>query len=179
MSGEPLAQFINRMVEQQPIEKFRRTFAAVATDPATGEAVVFRAGNAGQAVRASCPVPGIFQPMGIEGSSYADGVFVKPVAASAAREMGADIVIAVDISNLPANNRTESMLDVLLQTFDIMSGSINRYELNLANVVIRPVTREIDRTNLGDRHRAILEGEKAATAALPRIRAMLISPGEK
>ena len=66
---------------------------------------------------------------------------VKPVAASVAREMGADIVIAVNISNLPANNQTKSMLDVLMQTFDIMSGSINRYELRQADVVINPVTR--------------------------------------
>ena len=104
-----------------------------------------------------------------------DGGLVKPVAVSVARSMGADIVIAVNISNVPANNQTASTLDVLMQTFDIMSGSINRYELLQADVVIRPVTKEIDQTNLDDKHWAILEGEKAATAALPQIKAKLES----
>lgn len=179
LSGEPLEQFIDRMVKQLPVEKLQKTFAAVATDLQTGEEVVFRAGNTGQAVRASCSVPGIFQPVEILGKSYVDGGLVKPVAASVARDMGADIVIAVNISNLPANNQTSSMLDVLMQTFDIMSGSINRYELQQADVVISPVTKEIDQTNLDDKHWAILEGEKAATAALPRIRARLESFNEK
>lgn len=179
MSGEPLEQFINRMVKQQPIEKLQRTFAAVAADLNNGEEVVFRTGDAGQAVRASCSVPGVFQPTEIQGKSYVDGGLVKPVAASVARALGADIVIAVNISNLPANNPTKSMLDVLLQTFDIMSGSINRYELEQADVVIRPVTKEIDQTNLSDKHWAILEGEKAGTAALPEIREKLKLFGEK
>jgi NTE family protein len=179
MSGEPLEQFINRMVKQQPVEKLQRVFAAVATDLATGEEVVFRTGDTGKAVHASCSVPGIFQPTEIEGKSYVDGGLVKPVAASVARSMGADIVIAVNISNLPENNQTKSMLDVLMQTFDIMSGSINRYELNQADVVIRPVTKDIDQTNLDDKHWAILEGEKAATKALPQIKAKLKSFCEK
>lgn len=179
MSGEPLEQFINRMVKQQPMEGLQRTFAAVATDLATGEEVVFHTGNTGQAVRASCSVPGIFQPTEIQGKSYVDGGLVKPVAVSVARSMGADIVIAVDISNLPTDNKTDSMLGVLMQTFNIMSVSINRYELKQADIVICPITKEIDQTNLDDKHWAILEGEKAATAALPEIRRILSSFSEK
>lgn len=179
MSGEPLEQFINRMVKQQPVEKLQRVFAAVATDLSTGEEVVFRSGDTGKAVRASCSVPGIFQPTKMEGKSYLDGGLVKPVAASVARSMGADIVIAVNISNIPANNQTKSTLDILMQTFDIMSCSINRYELKQADVVISPVTKEIDQTNLDDKHWAILEGEKAATAALLEINAKLKAFGEK
>lgn len=178
MSGEPLEQFINRMVKLQPVEKLQRVFAAVATELNTGNEIVFRMGDTGKVVRASCSVPGIFQPTEIEGKSYVDGGLVKPVAASVARSMGADIVIAVNISNLPENNQINSTLDVLMQTFDIMSGSINRYELNHADVVICPVTKEIDQTNLDDKHWAILEGEKAATAALPGIKAKLKAFGE-
>jgi NTE family protein len=85
----------------------------------------------------------------------------------------------VNISNLPANNQTKSMLDVLMQSIDIMSGSINRYELSHADVVICPITKDIDQTNLNDKHWAILEGEKAATAELPHIRAKLRSFSEQ
>jgi NTE family protein len=173
LSGEPLEIFINKMLKHKPMEQLRRTFAAVATDLRTGEEVVFRTGNTGQAVRASCAVPGIFQPVLIQGKSYVDGGLVKPVPISVARAMGADIVIAVDISNLPENNPTASTLDVLMQTFDIMSRSINRYELLKADIVISPVTKAISQTTLDDKHWAILEGEKAATAAMPKIKAKI------
>ncbi len=172
-TGKPLQTFINQAVKNVPLEKLRRTFAVVATDLSTGEKIVFRSGNTGMAVSASCAVPGVFQPVVINSRSYVDGGLVKPVPVSEARTLGADFVIAVNISNLPQNNRTESMLDVLMQTFDIMSKSINSYELQKADVVIRPVTREIAQGNLDDRHTAIMEGEKAVAAILPELRAKL------
>ncbi len=171
--GKPLQTFINQAVRQAPLEKLRRTFAVVATDLASGEKVVFRTGNTGLAVSASCAVPGIFQPVVINGRSYVDGGLVRPVPASEGRALGADFVIAVNISNLPQNNRTDTTVEVLMQTFDIMSQTINRYELSNADVVIRPVTREIAQGNLDDRHLAILEGEKAVAAILPELKARL------
>jgi NTE family protein len=172
-TGKPLQNFINQAVTQLPLEKLRRTFAVVATDLASGEKTVFRTGNTGLAVSASCAVPGIFQPVVINGRSYVDGGLVRPIAASEARALGADFVIAVNISNQPQHNKTETTMDVLMQTFDIMSQSINRYELQNADVVIRPVTREIAQASLNDRHLAILEGEKAVAVILPELKARL------
>lgn len=171
--GKPLETFINKAVKQAPLEKLRRTFAAVATDLASGEEIVFRTGNTGLAVSASCAVPGVFQPVVINNRSYVDGGLVSPVPVSAARALGADFVIAVNISNMPQNNRTDTTVEVLMQTFDIMSQSINRYELLNADVVIRPVTREIAQGSLEGRHLAILEGEKAVAAILPELKAKL------
>ncbi|MDO8208327.1 MAG: patatin-like phospholipase family protein [Gallionella sp.] len=169
-TGKPLQTFINQSVKQVPLERLRRTFAVVATDLASGEKVVFRTGNTGLAVSASCAVPGVFQPVVINGRSYVDGGLVRPVPAAEARALGANFVIAVNISNLPQNNRTDTTVDVLMQTFDIMSQTINRYELSNADVVIRPVTREIAQGNLDGRHLAILEGEKAVAAILPELK---------
>ncbi|MFA5171374.1 MAG: patatin-like phospholipase family protein [Sulfuriferula sp.] len=171
--GEALQNFINTAVKQTPIEKLKRPFAAVATDLSSGEMAVFRTGNTGQAVRASSAVPGIFQPVTIAGRNYVDGGLVRPVPVSVARSLGADFVIAVDISNKPKNNTTSSTIDVLLQTFDIMSQTINRYELPKADIVIRPRTQDIDVSNLDGRHLAVLEGEKAAAAMMPELKAKL------
>ena len=171
--GEALQNFINTAVKQTPIEKLKRPFAAVATDLSTGEMAVFRTGNTGQAVRASSAVPGIFQPVTIAGHNYVDGGLVRPVPVSVARSLGADFVIAVDISNKPKNNTTISTIDVLMQTFDIMSQTINRYELPKADIVIRPRTQDIDVSNLDGRHIAVLEGEKAAAAMMPEMKAKL------
>jgi NTE family protein len=172
-TGKPLQVFINQAVKQVPMEKLRRTLAIVATDLASGEKIVFRTGNAGLAVSASCAVPGVFQPVLLNGRSYVDGGLVRPVPASEARLLGADFVIAVNISNLPQNNKTETTVDVLMQTFDIMGQTINRYELANADIVVRPVTREIAQGNLDDRHLAILEGEKAVAVILPELKAKL------
>jgi NTE family protein len=98
---------------------------------------------------------------------------VSPVPVKAARDMGADFVIAVDISDQPRYGSTKSTIDVLLQTFAIMGQSIGRYELRNADVVIRPQTLGIKATDFQDRHLAVLEGERAVAAVLPEIKAKL------
>ena len=171
--GEALQNFINQAIGQRPLEKLPRLFAAVATDLQSGEAIVFRTGNTGMAVRASSSVPGVFQPVKINGREYVDGGLVSPVPVEAARDMGADFVIAVDISDQPQNGSTKSTIDVLLQTFALMGQSIGRYELRDADVVIRPQISGLKATDFQDRHMAVLEGEKAVAAALAEIKAKL------
>jgi len=173
IGGEALEKFINRSVNDYPMEKLGRKFAVVATDLHSGEMVVFRTGNTGVAVRASSAVPYIFKPVRINGRDYVDGGLTRPVPVSVARSLGADFVIAVDISSNPQNNKIEDRYDELLQTFDITSQTINRYELPGADIVIRPDISKIDQTNLTGRHRAVLEGEKAADAQLPELKAKL------
>ncbi len=171
--GEALQNFINKAVGNRPLEKLDHLFAAVATDLKTGEAVVFRTGNTGMAVRASSSVPGVFQPVTITGREYVDGGQVSPIPVRAARSLGADLVIAVDISAKPQYGKTENTIGVLLQTFSIMGQTIGRYELNEADVVIRPQLSAVAATDFNGRHLAVLEGEKAAQAALPEIKRRL------
>ncbi len=171
--GEALQAFVNKAVGQRPLEKLPRTFAAVATDLKSGEAVVFRTGNTGMAVRASATVPGVFQPVNINGRDYVDGGLVSPVPARIARSLGANFVIAVDISAKPKDMSTRSSIDVLLQTFAIMGQSISRHETAEADVVIRPATAELPATDFAGRHKAVLEGEKAVAIAMPELRSRL------
>ena len=168
--GEALQNFVNRSVANRPLEKLPRRFGVVATDLKSGESVVFRSGNTGMAVRASSAVPGVFQPVSISGREYVDGGLVSPIPARATRSLGADFVIAVDISVKPRDARTSSTFDVLLQTFAIMGQSISRYETAEADIVIRPVTAELPATDFAGRHRAVLEGEKAAAAVMADIK---------
>ncbi len=171
--GEALQSFINRAVGQRPLEKLGRTFAVVATDLGSGEAVVFRTGNTGMAVRASSSVPGVFQPVQINGHEYVDGGLVSPVPVRVARSLGADFVIAVDISAKPQYGKTQSTIDVLLQTFAIMGQSISRNELPEADVVVRPNTPQIRATDFQERHVAVMEGERAVGALMPEIKSKL------
>lgn len=173
IKGEALQNFVNQAVGQRPLEKLGKLLAVVATDLQSGEPVVFRSGNTGMAVRASSSVPGLFQPVAINGREYVDGGLVSPVPVHTARTLGADFVIAVDISAKPQHGKTQSTIDVLLQTFAIMGQSISRYELPEADIVIRPYTPEISPTDFQGRHLAVLEGEKAVAAILPDLKARL------
>lgn len=179
VKGEQLQNFVNRAVRNKPIERLSKTFAAVATDLGSGELTVFRRGNTGMAVRASSSVPGVFQPVAINGREYVDGGLTSPVPVKVARSLGADIVIAVDISSRPGNAKVSDTLDVLLQTFSIMGQSIAQYELAQADVVIRPNIVGIGSTDFEQKNQAIMEGERAALAALPLIRSLIQRGAEK
>jgi len=161
-----LQEFINKAVKHQALDKMKMVLAVVATDLSTGEMIVFRTGNTGMAVRASSSVPGIFQPVNINGHEYVDGGLVSPVPIRVARSLGADFVIAVDISDKPQNNKTQTSIEVMLQTFNIMGQTISRNELPEADMVIRPITPGISATDFKDRHMAVLQGEKAVAAIL-------------
>jgi NTE family protein len=179
LKGEALQDFINQNVKNLSIQKMPRPLGVVATDLQSGEMVLFRLGNTGMAVRASSAVPGLFQPVEISGRDYVDGGLTSPVPAQSARAMGADFVIAVDISNVGRRDKITSTLDLLLQTFTIMGHAISRHELEDADVVIRPQTAAVSSTDFEDRHLAILEGEKAAAAIMPELKAKLARAQER
>ena len=171
--GEAIAQFVNTQLKQATIEKLPRGLAIVATDLRTGEPIVFQRGDTGTAVRASSAVPGIFNPVRIGDRDYVDGGLTHPVPAAVARRLGADVVIAVDISAKPDGRDLSGTVDVLLQTFTIMGARVAQYELAAADVVIRPAIGQMRGVDFSARSLAILEGEKAAQAALSQIKARL------
>ena len=170
LKGEALQQFINETIGQRSIETLKKPLGVVATDLHSGESILFRTGNTGMAVRASATVPGVFKPVTINGHEYVDGGLSSLIPVRSARQMGADVVIAVDISARPDNKTVNSTLDILLQTFTIMGQNMARYELKEADVVVRPQVGNVGATDFQSRHNAIMEGEKAAQAALPAIR---------
>lgn len=173
LKGEALQNYVNRLVNQRPIEAMKLPLGIVATDLKTGQAILFRRGNTGQAVRASSSVPGVFQPVSIAGHDYVDGGLVEPVPVDSARAMGADFVIAVNISADPSSQNNAGQSGVLLQTTAIMGQSINRLALARADVVIRPELPDMGGSDFGARNRAILAGEQAAAKVLPALREKL------
>ena len=169
VKGERLENYVNWALKDTPMEKLQIPFYAVATNIQTGEEVVFGTGNTGTAVRASSSIPGIFQPVKLSGGTYVDGGVVSPLAIDAAKRYGADVVIAVDISSNPANSSPRSTIETILQSIDIMHAKISQIQLGRADVVIRPDVGHIGAADFSKRHEAILEGEKAALNALPKI----------
>lgn len=173
VKGQKLEDYVNQLVHKRPIEKLAKPFGAVATDLDTGKRVLFQRGNTGQAVRASSSVPGVFEPVVIGKRRFVDGGLSSPVPVEAAREMGANVVIAVDISSKASHSRPDGALSILDQTFTIMGQKLGAQELNRADVVIRPAIAGIGAADFNQKHQAMLEGERAAKAALPEIQRKL------
>jgi len=173
LKGEALQAYVNKAVRNQPIEKLKIPFGAVATDLKTGQPILFRRGNTGMAVRASSSVPGVFQPVTIAGRTYVDGGLVAPVPVRFAKEMGAEFIIAVNISSATDQAATASSVDVLLQTFTIMGQRLNQLELKDADVVITPALASMGGTDFNGRNLAVLAGEQAAAKAMADLKAKL------
>ncbi|MDI3239617.1 patatin-like phospholipase family protein [Acinetobacter ursingii] len=171
--GQKLQDYVNTQVGNKPIEKFPIRFAAVATRLDNGQKADFIKGNAGQAVRASCSIPNVFVPATIGNVKYVDGGLVSPIPVKTAKDMGADIVIAVDISARPTGSGAGNMLGLLDQTINIMGQQSISTELNQANVVIQPKVGNLGVLDLKSSNQAILEGEKAAQLKIKQIQGVI------
>lgn len=169
VKGRKLQDFINEQVGNQPLDKLPKPFVAVATRLEDGKRTVFARGNTGQAVRASSSIPGLFEAVKIGKYHYVDGGVISPVPVDAARELGADVVVAVDISDKPRGKTPTSMLDTMNQSIAIMGQKLGQLELANADVVVRPQVLDIGTLDFSKRSQAIAEGEKAALAALPEL----------
>ncbi|WP_027083618.1 patatin-like phospholipase family protein [Lysobacter sp. HA18] len=173
VQGQALQDYVNTSVGNRPIEKLGKPFAAVSTQLETGQRTVFNRGNTGQAVRASSSIPGVFEPVPIGKFHYIDGGIVSPVPVDAARQLGADFVIAVDISSKAPGTAPGSLLGTVNQSITIMGQKLGEQELARADVVIRPNVNTVGPAAFEQKAAVILEGERAAVAALPQIRAKL------
>jgi len=173
MRGDALAKYMTQNLDIKKIEEMKIPLGVVATDLHSGESILFQRGDAATAVRASSAVPAVFQPVQIGGKEYVDGGLVAPVPVRFAKQMGADIVLAVDISTPLEANKADGMLQILLQTFSIMGKSISDFELKEADLVVKPALSGIGSAAFSERKRSIEAGRVAMTKALPQLKILL------
>lgn len=173
LRGEALARYVNTQVEGRLLENMVIPLGIVATDLHSGQVITFRRGDTGTAVRASSAVPAVFLPVKIGAREYVDGGLVAPVPVQQVREMGANFVIAVDISSEPEGNPAGDTFQILLQTFAIMGKSINQWALKEANLVIKPPLSGVKSADFSARQKSIEAGRLAMQRALPQLRAQL------
>lgn len=114
LQGQKINLLLDKFLIHKTFEETKIPFTAVATDLITGEEVLFKKGDLLQAVRASISMPGVFQPVKYNGTFLVDGALTNPVPASVVKAMGADIVIAVDLSRVPVvKNGTKKRLKTI------------------------------------------------------------------
>lgn len=169
LKGEALAKFISHQVGGHQIQELPMKLGIVATDLHTGKGILFQQGDVATAVRASSAIPAVFQPVSISGRDYVDGGLVSPVPVSFARDMGADLIIAVDISNESTDITAKDTFQILMKTFAIMGNRINTFELAQADVVVKPVLKGLSSTRFSSRAEAIASGYQAMNIMLPQL----------
>jgi NTE family protein len=180
--GKGLQDYVNRLVGQRRIEQFPRRFAATATDLYNGNLRLFVSGDCGMVVRASSSVPTVFEPVSFEGREYVDGGLTSPIPVRSTKRLGCDIVIGVDISAKPSYQSTDTVGQILLQTFAIMGRSLAEQEMQEADIRLRPDVGDLGAASFESRKRAIEDGEKAMRDQLgnlmARIRSFTDQPGQ-
>jgi len=168
--GRAIQDFVNRHLGNRSIEELKKPFAAVATDLQEGRTVVFNRGNAGIAVRASSSIPGLFQPARIGGRDYVDGGLMSPVPIRTARSLGAEVVIAVDVSRKPDNTSViDNIIGILDQTIAIVGRVLAASEVSDADVLIQPDLGETARFDFEHVTQVIKQGRTAGEDAMPGI----------
>ncbi|MCC2683469.1 MAG: hypothetical protein K0R75_368 [Paenibacillaceae bacterium] len=135
--NHPMARFVEKYIGPVHFEDLPIPFAAVASDAVSGEAYVLNKGRVSHAICASTAIPGFMRPVKYHNRVLVDGAVVHPVPVALAKSMGADIVIAVDLST-PARGEPKHFVASILNTIDIMSAKILNDELQLADVVLNP-----------------------------------------
>ncbi len=156
------------------MQHFPVRFAAVTTDLSSGETVLLNHGDAARALRASSAVPGLYQPVEIDGRRLVDGQVVAPLPVAAARRLGARFVVAVDVVYPPEQSSVSNPVSVLFQTMLISTWRHLLDARSQADIVIAPVIAPTgSQYGLGDREWLIKAGEAAAEQALPQLRAAM------
>ncbi len=178
LTNEPMAELLEEELGQVRIEDALVPLAVVTADIHTGECVVLREGPLGPAVRASAAIPGIYQPVEIDGRVLVDGGIVENVPVQAVRDMGADVAVAATLGQALDFDEVHTLLGVLTNAFLITLNTATRYSLELepADVVIRPDLEPHNHWDIKQRDELIKKGYAAGKDAIPRIRAALGQP---
>lgn len=169
ISGKKIKEFIKLFTHGKKIEELNIPLAIVATDLLTGEKVIFREGLLPEAVRASISIPGIFIPERIEGRLLVDGGVVDRVPVSVVKEMGADIVIAVDCAHFKENTEITSIFDVIMQSIDIMQDELVRQRAINTDILLRPRVEHYSARAFKDIEEIIKIGEQETLQSLSSI----------
>ena len=175
--GDKLHRFVDARLKHHHIQDFPIRFAAVATELSTGKPVAFNSGDAGLAVVASSAVPGVISPLYINRKYYGDGQIASPLPVALARELGAVVVIAVDVIYPPEDAFVYSAIGVMFQAFTVSVHRLKEYEKAGADLVVAPTLRKTSgQFTFADRVHLIAAGEQAALQMLPAIRAAFANP---
>ncbi|MEH7882889.1 patatin-like phospholipase family protein [Bacillus sp. JJ1609] len=170
IAGKRVKELIRIFTHGKTIEELDIPIGIVATDLMSGEKVVFKKGPVAEAVRASIAIPGIFVPEKLDGRLFVDGGVVDRIPVSVAKEMGADLVVAVDVSHVKVNVDITSIFDVIIQSIDIMQMELVANREVASDVMIRPRVEMYNSKAFTNIEEIIAIGEEEAKKHVDKIK---------
>lgn len=173
VSSERVHELVKVLTRNLNFEDLPIPAAVVATDIQTGEEVVIKTGNVADGVRASMSIPGIFVPVELGGRLLVDGALVNRVPGRTVRELGADIVIAVDVGLPPVGKKVTNLGNIIMRTIEILDRENAKFRPIDADVIVRPDLSNVTSTQLNRAAEIIAAGRTAAEASLKDIQDVL------
>jgi NTE family protein len=173
VQGTRLEAFVDQTVTVKRVEDTKIPFYPVATDINTGETVTLEKGSLAKAIRASSAIPGIFVPVTFGNRKLVDGGVTNNIPCDIAKNKGADIVIAVNLSKDVRDNNITSLIGIIGQSANIMMHENSRAKLQYADVVLEPDTKGVSMFDFSQKKTLMEEGIKAARKAIPKIRELM------
>lgn len=170
ISGDKVLDTINLLTQQRSFDELNIPLAIVATEINHGREIVFTEGNVAQAVRASTSVPGVFVPYRIDDMLLVDGAVLNPTPIDIAREIGAEIVIAVDLAHAGVVCNITNVFDVIIQSIDIMERELLKRRRKNCDILIQPEIAHISPSSFEAIEECVRLGEEAAQKVMPEIK---------
>ncbi len=167
VDNETVVPLLTEVFNRHTFADLRLPFAAVATDLQSGEEITIRDGSLVQATLASMCVPGIFEPVEWHGRLLVDGSVTSQVPIAAAKELGAEFIIAVNVEAKIFRRHFSRGIDILFQVDEIRGAELNRFKLAQADWVIHPKIGHVNWSQFSKVAECIRRGEEAALAGLP------------
>jgi NTE family protein len=172
-SNEPLEDFLHRFTTVTNFDQLKMPLAIVATDLMSGKTVHFKEGEIGPALRASCAYPGLFLPVVIKDHFLVDGFLTEQVPTVAARELGAEVVIAIHLEPGLPDSKPRNTIEVISRSFSIIQSNSSQPWREAYDVLIEPDVHHILWDEFIKSPQLIAAGETATHVAIPKIRAVI------
>jgi len=179
MRGDRFQSLIRTVTKNQSFEDLKIPLAIVSCDLNKSQRFIFRSGKLHKAVRASISIPGIFEPVEMDGRLLVDGGVVDRVPVGVIKQMGADITIGVDVGFRGSPRVANGILDIILHSFEIMEWEMVKYKTIDADVMITPELQHISPITLAQAEECIELGREAALKALPSILEIMERKGQE
>lgn len=178
IAGKKVEEFIRLITKNKNLEELDVPLGIVATNLTNSQRYVFRKGKVSRAVRASISLPGIFCPIEMDNMVLVDGGVIDRVPTSVVRDMGADMIIAVDVGISMVDDKFNNMFDIILHCLETMENEILKSRMTDVDVCIRPLIKNINALDFTQVEVCIEEGRRAALEQIPQIKKILQSNNE-
>ncbi|AZR72736.1 esterase [Anoxybacter fermentans] len=172
VAGNKLLEFLRFLTQDKTFDQLKIPFTAVATDIERGERVLINSGSVAEAIRASTSIPGIYVPFKKDGRLLVDGAITDRIPIGVVKDMGADVVIAVDVGFNIGYSKLSNIFEILIQSSDIMLREISRERWTDADILIQPAVNHLPAMDLNYAEEIIQAGIDAARNMLPEIKKM-------